>query len=69
MLYDLIRKYKGKDTVMMTDTYAQVKNRKHLLEQSSRNGIRGNRISLSIKKSEAKEKYKRKPVDETWRGG
>jgi hypothetical protein len=64
-LYDLVRKFRGKEELMMTDSYVNVNARQRQLKNSQRNGVSGRggkrgRVEYEIKESEASVKYMRK---------
>lgn len=61
MLHDLIRKFKGKETVMMTDELPRVKKHKKKLCDSQRHGIVGVRVEYEIRPTNSNEKYKKTP--------
>lgn len=51
MLYDLIQKKRGKETIIMTDELSKVNDRVKTLRRSQRKGIKGQRIEYSISPS------------------
>lgn len=51
MLYQLVKKYRGKETVVMTDEYKLVNDKKVQLLQSQRKGIRGQRVEYMIREA------------------
>lgn len=61
MLYDLIKKYKGDETVVMTDTYTKVNARKKTLVASQRKGVKQQRVEYSVKATEETEKFQKPP--------
>ncbi len=67
-MYDLVKTYRGKTEVVMTDTQAKVKAKKRSLETSQRKGIKGYKVSYAIKESEA-DKKAFVPKSEAWRAG
>ena len=62
MLYNLIKKYKGKETVMMTDSLAKVNARKKELSSSQRGGIKNQRVEYVVVPTTETDKFKKKPV-------
>ena len=62
MLYNLIKKYRGKETVMMTDSFVKVNARKIELSSSQRGGIKNQRVEYVIVQSTDTDKFKKKPV-------
>lgn len=61
MLYDLIQKLKGKETLMMTDTLPKVKARQRSFVTSQKGKIRGNRVEYVIRDSFDEARYFKKP--------
>lgn len=61
MLYDLIRTFRGKETIVMTDQLSKVNDRMKTLRSSQNNGIRGQKVAYSVRESVEREKYKLKP--------
>jgi hypothetical protein len=61
MLYELVRKLKGKELVMMVDTKAKVEAQRRKFTTSQRRGIKGNRVEYAVRESEQKETFKRPP--------
>lgn len=51
MLYQLIKKHRGKETVVMTDEMKLVNDRKKQLSQSQRGGIRGQRVEYLVREA------------------
>lgn len=69
MLYDLVQKRRGRETVVMTDELSKVNDRMKTLRKSQRKGIKGNRVEYSVRPSEALGKYKEKPHSYNPSGG
>ena len=63
-LYNLIQKRRGKEVIMMTDSFTKVRQRKSELEKSQKGGVGRtlDRVSYSIKESVDEVKYKKKPT-------
>jgi hypothetical protein len=61
MLYNLVQKRRGKETVVMTDSLPKVNSRMKNLRSSQRKGIKGDRVAYSVEPTEENEKYKKKP--------
>lgn len=61
MLYNLIQKRRGKDTVVMTDTLPNCNDRMKTLRKSHRKGVNGEKVEYRLEPSETVEKYKKKP--------
>ncbi len=62
MLYDLVQKRRGKETIVMTDELAKVRNRMVKLRGSQRKGIKGDAVSYSLRPSaETTVKFKQAP--------
>jgi hypothetical protein len=59
MLYNLIKKYRGNETVVMTDQLSLVNDRKKQLSASQRGGIRGQKVQYFVR--EAAEEEEKKP--------
>jgi hypothetical protein len=68
MLYDLIQKKKGKESLMMTDTLPNVNARMRELRNSQRKGIKNHKVTYSVHPSTG-EKFRRKAYSEAWRAG
>jgi len=62
MLYDLITRRSGKETVEMTDTFANVQQRLKTLRKSLRKGIKGRRVEFSVQPVDTSEKFRKKPI-------
>jgi hypothetical protein len=69
MLYDLVQKLKGKETVMMTDIRAKVDAQKRKYEISQRGKVNGNRVEYTVRESESDERKKRKSNGRATSGG
>ena len=63
MLHNLIKKYRGKETIVMTDEYKKVNDKKKQLLDSQRKGIKGQRVEYLIKETTETEKKPWIPVD------
>ena len=61
MLYDLVQRRRGKETVVMTDELSKVNDRMKTLRKCQRKGIKGNRVEYSVRPSQEAAKYKQKP--------
>jgi len=64
MLYDLVQKRRGKETVVMTGELPKVRNRMKELRTSHRKGIgqnRSDKVEYTIRPSDSTEKYKKPP--------
>ena len=59
MLYDLVRTFRGKEEVFMTDSLAKCKSRKTALLKSQRKGIKGSRVAYEIVLSKETSKFDR----------
>jgi len=57
MLYNLIEKKRGKETVVMTDSLPKVNDRLKILRAS----LRTKKVSFRVEKTEETDKYKKKP--------
>jgi hypothetical protein len=62
MLYDLIQKRRGKESVVMTDVYTKVNSRMATLRKSQRKGVRGERVEYAVRPTTTNEKYKKPPT-------
>lgn len=62
MLYDLIRVWRGKESVMMTDSLPKVRAYMKQLKRSQRRGINNNPVSYFYLPSDETKKYK-KPLN------
>lgn len=62
MLFDLIQKRRGKETVYMTGDLTKVRDRMKTLRSSQRKGIKGDRVTYEIRPSEEKGKYLKPPA-------
>lgn len=62
-LYHLIKRFRGKETIAMTDQLRKVNNYKKRMEDSQRKGVKGQRVEYKIVKAEEdeNEKFKMKP--------
>lgn len=63
MLYDLVRTFKGKEMLMMTDTLPKVESQFRKFKTSQKGKINGGRVSYRIEGSSGTSHYKRAPVD------
>lgn len=64
MLYNLVRIFKGKEMLMMTDTLPKVNGQLRKFKISQKGKINGgNRVAYKITESNVTEHYKRAPVD------
>lgn len=63
MLYNLIQKRRGKETVVMTDQLSKVKDRKKTLSASQRKGIKGDKVEYFIQPTTEIAKFQKKPHD------
>lgn len=62
MLYNLIKKWRDKETVVMTDQLKKVNARKKQLLQSQRAGIKKQKVEyLVVPADKGEQKYKEKP--------
>jgi hypothetical protein len=62
MLYNLIKKWRGKEEVMMTDELTKVNDRMKTLKKSSRKGVKGQRVEFFIQEAaEDDEKFRKEP--------
>lgn len=62
MLYDLVQKRRGKETVVMTDELPKVNSRMKTLRQSQRRGVKGDKVEYSTRPAEeGNEKFYQKP--------
>lgn len=62
MLYNLIQRRRGKETVVMTDELPKIQDRVKTLRKSHRKGIKGDAITYHIVHAPLdEEKYRRKP--------
>lgn len=62
MLYNLIKKWRGKETVVMTDELPKVNDHKKKISSSQRKGIKGQRVEYIILPAEKdQEKFKQPP--------
>lgn len=63
MLYNLIKKHRGRETVVMTDERSKVNNYKKKMEASQRKGVKGQRVEYSVVPAGdgVVEKYKMPP--------
>ncbi len=69
MLYNLIQKRRGKETVMMTDSLTKVNARRKMLLASQRKGIKGEKAIYTIIPTDETDKYKKPSRGESWRAG
>ena len=69
MLYNLVQKYAGKETVVMIDTMPKCKARRIALKNSQRKGLKRGKVEYIIALSESNEKYKRPPHNPRLGGG
>jgi hypothetical protein len=61
-LYDLVRKVKNHETILMTDTLKKVTHHKRLVDKTHPKQIKGNRATYSIRlASTGSQKYKKPP--------
>jgi hypothetical protein len=60
MLFNLIEKRRGEETIVMTDVFKKVRNRMEQLRKSHRKGIKGDKVSYRICQSSETVKYKKK---------
>jgi Cys-tRNA synthase (O-phospho-L-seryl-tRNA:Cys-tRNA synthase) len=65
MLYNLIEKKRGKETVVMTDSLPKVNDRMKTLRAS----LRTKKVSFRVEKTEETDKYKKKPHNYNIGGG
>ena len=64
MLYNLIRKWRGKETLMMTDDLSKVNDKRKKLLMSQRKGIKGQQVTYTVKPAEVDDvKYEKPPAD------
>ncbi len=69
MLYKLIKKHRGKETVVMTDELKLVNDKQKQLLASQRNGVKGQRVEYSVVEAPPDtEKYEKLPAD-TYKSG
>lgn len=61
MLYDLVKTVRGKEEVVMTDSFANVKSRLNTLRKSYRKGEAGQSVKLEFRESGKTEKFKKEP--------
>jgi len=62
MLYSLIKKYRGDETVVMTGELSKVNKYKKRMADCQRKGVKGQRVEYTIRPAEdGEEKYKQKP--------
>ena len=69
MLYDLVQKHRGKETVMMTDTIAKVEAQKKKYKTSQGKKLNGSWVEYFIRPSESDDSYKRRPNRRATSGG
>lgn len=70
MLYDLIKKCRGKETVVMTDQFRKVNDQMKKLRDCQRKGIKGQRVEYLVRPApETNEKFKQKPHNLNLSGG
>jgi len=70
MLYNLIKTYRGKDEIVMTDSLPKINNRLKTLRQSQKNGVKNQKVTYTVSPaSEDEDKFKKKKGGEGWRGG
>jgi hypothetical protein len=55
MLYNLVKKFRGKESVVMTDQFKLVNDKKAHLLQSQRKGIRGNRVEYFVRPADPEQ--------------
>lgn len=64
MLYDLVKKWRGKTILVMTDQLPKVNNKRKQLLASQRKGVKDQTVEYVIQRADpASEKYVRPPVD------
>lgn len=64
MLFHLVRLFRGKETVMMTDTLPRVNARKKQLSSSQRKGVRGQATTYTVRPAaKDAEKYRKPSAD------
>ncbi len=62
MLYNLVKKYKGNVSVVMTDTYVNVNARKKALMVSQRKGVnRMAKVEYKVEPTDSVEKFQQRP--------
>ncbi len=72
MLYDLVQKRRGKETVVMTGELPKVRDRARQLRLSQRKGIgsKNDRVTYTVREATAEaEKFKQKPHNPNLSGG
>jgi hypothetical protein len=66
VLYDLVEKRRGKETVVMTDELPKVNDRLRTLRKSLRNGVRGQKVNFSVRQATKTDKFRKPPHDRVW---
>jgi hypothetical protein len=63
MLYNLIKRYRGKDEIVMTDQLKKVNDWKKKISSSQRKGVKNQRVEYIVVKAaeDDNEKYKKSP--------
>lgn len=62
MLYDLVKKYRGRETILMTDNQAKVKRKQAQFRADAPRDNKGNKITYTVRPSEEPTvKFKKKP--------
>ena len=69
MLYHLVKKYRGTETVVMTDQLTKINNRKKQLSASQRKGVRGQKVEYSIRPAEEESEKKEWVPHDMYLGG
>jgi len=69
MLYDLVKVWRGKETVIMTGDRPKVNARRKTLLAGNKGGIKGQRVSYDIRPSVDNEKFKTGPNTQKFSDG
>lgn len=69
MLHDLIKKWRGKELVVMTGDLSKVNDRKKTLLAGQRSGIKGQRVEYVVRPSTDTEKFQTGPNTQKFSGG
>lgn len=69
MLFDLIKKWRGKEEVVMTDTRQKCNDRRKTLIKGNRGGIKGQQTEYVLRPTSSNEKSSKGPNTQKFSGG